>query len=551
METLRPEQCRGRSCRELTALIDGLTVLDRGVGRGRGHSEGSAEQGRLDVPLTGVTLDSRTVQPGDLYAALPGANVHGAMFVAAAVTAGAGAVLTDPVGWQLLREAHWESAVPVLSAADPRAVLGEIAAAIYDHPGQALQLIGITGTNGKTTTSHLLVAALESLGRRVGLIGTIETRIAGQALRSVRTTPESPDLHGLFAVMREQQVATCVMEVSSHALAQHRVDGVIFDLAVFTNLSQDHLDFHGSMENYYAAKASLFTPARARRGIVVVDDSWGQRLAAQSGIPVVTVTSHTEREADWQIEPGRHRSTMRLVGPDCQLEVKPRLPGHHNRINTALVAIVLHELGLPLDDLTAALQAPAGVPGRMEQVAIDVPTNLGPTSDPAAMGREIHPPTVYVDYAHTPDAVEAALRALRESATGPLVAVLGAGGGRDPGKREAMGRAAAAAADEVVITDDNPRREDPSAIRAALLAGARSVTPGSAGPTIIEIADRQAAIEAALASAAGHAGAVVAVLGKGHETGQDIAGVVHPFDDRLAVTKAWQQIVDSSRGGQP
>jgi len=266
------------------------------------------------VVVTGVTLDSRAIRPGDLYAALPGANLHGAAFVAAAVDLGAVAVLTDPAGAVLL--AARETAVPVLVVPQPRAVLGAVAALVYGHASQALTMLGITGTNGKTTTAYLLDSALRALGCVTGLIGTIETRIGQERIRSIRTTPESADLHALFAVMLESGVDTCTMEVSSHALALHRVDAVRYDVVAFTNLSQDHLDFHGSMQDYYLAKASLFTPDRAVRAVVCVDDEWGRRLSSESVVPVVSISSHAHVVADWQIQTTASDGAFELPCPE-------------------------------------------------------------------------------------------------------------------------------------------------------------------------------------------------------------------------------------------
>ena len=470
--------------------------------------------------VSGVTLDSRAVLPGDLYAALPGANVHGGRFAGGAQASGAVAVLTDADGAALAAAAG--VSVPVLVVADPRAALGPAAALIYANRPPGLTLIGVTGTNGKTTTAYLLDSALRALGQRVGLVGTVETRIGEHRVKSVRTTPEASEVHALIAAMREAGVATCVMEVSSHALSLHRVDGLVYDVAIFTNLSQDHLDHHKTMENYFLAKASLFTPERARHGVVCVDDGWGQRLAREAGIPVTTVSS-TAAAADWQIEAEPGAAEFTLTGPEHRLALRSALPGDFNRVNTALAAIALLVAGHDVAAVRSAVLADPHVPGRMEKVT--------PTQAHAGA------PLAVVDYAHTPDAVAAALAALRPlAAPGALVIVLGAGGDRDPGKRVAMGAAAASGADIVVITDDNPRSENPATIRAALLAGA--LDAGGAAQ-VHEIPDRRAAIEAAVAAAVtAGPGAVLAVVGKGHETGQDIGGVIHPFEDRAEVERA-------------
>ncbi len=485
------------------------------------------------VVVTGVTLDSRAIRPGDLYAALPGAQVHGADFGVAAIGLGAVAILTDPRGAAVL--ALNEIPVPVLIVPDPRAALGGVAAMIYGRASEELTMLGITGTNGKTTTAYLLDSALRALGRVTGLIGTVETRIGEERVKSVRTTPESADLHALFAVMLERGVDTCSMEVSSHALSLHRVDGVRFDVVAFTNLSQDHLDFHGSMESYYLAKASLFTPERAVRGVVCVDDEWGRRLVRESGVPVVSVSSRQDVAADWLIQSsGPDASAFELIGQERRLSLRSALPGDFNRMNTAVAALVLLAAGYASDVIGQALDADPHVPGRMERVRVEEIHHVesGETSVQDRM------PLAVVDFAHTPDAVAAALKALRHNTSGSLIVVLGAGGDRDAGKREAMGAAAAAYADRVVVTDDNPRSEAPADIRAAVLRGAvaQDRTAGRSPGRIIEIGDRGAAIRAAVAQSGPED--TVVVLGKGHESGQEIAGVVHPFDDRSELRAA-------------
>lgn len=470
--------------------------------------------------VTGVTLDSRTVQPGDIYAALPGANVHGGRFAGQARERGAVAVLTDAAGAALAADVG----LPLLVVPDPRAALGPLAARIFGNLPPGLSVLGITGTNGKTTTAYLINSALQALGERVGLIGTVETRIGQRRVKSVRTTPESSDVHALIAAMREAGCTTCVMEVSSHALSLHRVDGLVYDVAIFANLSQDHLDHHKTMENYFRAKAALFTPERARRAVICVDDQWGRRLAQEAVIPVATLSSGPS-EADWRLSAEPGAAEFVLSGPGTTMHLRSALPGDFNRVNTALAALALITAGHSIEAVREAVLADPHVPGRMEKVG---------SGQPLAV----------VDYAHTPDAVAAALAALRPVAgPGGLIVVLGAGGDRDRGKRTAMGAAAAAGADQVIVTDDNPRSEDPQAIRAALLAGARGVD-GGAGHTR-EVADRAEAIRAAVAAARAYGPeAVIAVVGKGHESGQEIAGVIHPFDDRAELAAALNEQVE-------
>jgi UDP-N-acetylmuramoyl-L-alanyl-D-glutamate--2,6-diaminopimelate ligase len=482
---------------------------------------GADSTGLPDRPVTGATLDSRAVRPGDLYAALPGFHLHGARFSSDAASAGAVAILTDPQG----RPEADSTGLPVLVVPEPRAVLGTVAAGVYGSPAEQLLMLGVTGTNGKTTTAYLLEAALRADGRTAGLIGTVETRVGQERLDSVRTTPEAPELQALLAVMVERGCSACAMEVSSHALALHRVDGVVFDVAGFTNLSQDHLDFHVDQEDYFAAKASLFTAARSRRAVVCVDDAWGRRLAGQVEVPVTTVSS-TAQAADWVVERRRvvddgAATDFGLRGPDGRsIDLRSPLAGEFNVANTALAAVMLLEGGFTVDGLRVGLGG-AVVPGRMQRVA-------GPPGAPLAI----------VDYAHTPEAVSAALHALRPGTPGRLVVVLGAGGERDAAKRPLMGAAAAAGADVVVVTDDNPRSEDPAAIRAQVLAGTR----GAGRAVVVEVGDRRAAIAEALTFVTGPDDSVL-VAGKGHERGQDVGGTVLPFDDREVLAAALAEAV--------
>ncbi|PRY17532.1 UDP-N-acetylmuramoyl-L-alanyl-D-glutamate--2,6-diaminopimelate ligase [Kineococcus rhizosphaerae] len=476
--------------------------------------------------VRGVTLDSRRVGPGDLYAALPGANVHGARFSDQAARAGAVAILTDPAG----RETADATGLPVLVVPDPRAVLGDLAARVFGRPGDALTTFGVTGTNGKTTTAYLVESLLRWAGWTTGLLGTVETRIAGERVSSVRTTPEAPDLHALLARMVTAGVRGCALEVSSHALALHRVDGLVLDVAAFTNLSQDHLDFHGSMQEYFEAKARLFTPAHSRRGVVWTGDErdgWGARLVERASVPVETVGP----AGDWRVgdvTTERARSTFRLTGPDgVELRLTCPLPGDFNVANAALAAVSALRLGLDPETVERGTAAAEGVPGRMQPVVHD------------------GAPLVVVDYAHTPDALERVLTTLRGITPGRLVAVVGAGGDRDRGKRPLMGAAVAAGADVAVVTDDNPRSEDPAAIRAAVLDGTRGGTA-----EVLEVADRRAAVEAALERCTS-AQDTVLLAGKGHETGQETAGVVVPFDDREVAAAALGRWVaaHAARGG--
>ena len=456
------------------------------------------------VVVTGCTHDSRAVQPGDLYAALPGARAHGADFAAQALEAGAVAVLTDPAGATRL-----PAQLPALVADDPRVLLGAVSRWVHGDPGADLLLLGVTGTNGKTTTAFLLEAGLRAADHTTGLVGTIETRVGDEVVPSVRTTPEAPDLQALLALMRERGVTAAAMEVSSHALELGRVDGVVFDVGVFTNLSQDHLDFHPTMEAYEAAKARLFTPSRSARGVVNVDDPAGRRLTASASIPLTTFGDGGQWRAE-DVELGPAGSTFRLVGPGADLPASVQLPGAFNVANAVAALVALVTAGVDAEAAVDGVAGVTGVPGRMERVDVGQPF------------------LALVDYAHTPDAVETLLRTVRAVTPGRVIAVLGCGGDRDKGKRPLMGRALARGADVAVLTSDNPRSEDPLQILAEMQAGA--------GADCVVEPDRRAAIVAAVAQA--RAGDAVVVAGKGHETGQEVAGVVHPFDDRVVLREA-------------
>jgi UDP-N-acetylmuramoyl-L-alanyl-D-glutamate--2,6-diaminopimelate ligase len=470
-------------------------------------AHGRVEDGTL---VSGLTLSSGGVRPGDLYAALPGARTHGARYAAAAASAGAVAVLTDAEG---LAESL-ETGLPVLVLQQPRSRLGDLARLVHADAPSRVATTAVTGTQGKTTVTYLLEAGLDGAGSRPAVIGTTGTRIRRRRVASVLTTPEAPDLHALFAVMLEQGADSCAMEVSSHALVQGRVDGIVFDVAVFLNLGRDHLDFHADLEDYFAAKASLFTPERARRAVVNVDDEHGRRLLEITELPVTT-WSTAGRDADWRavdVQPDRGGSRFTLVDPKGTAHgAAVPLPGRFNVSNATGAIVALATAGWPLPGVLDGIAHSPGVPGRMERVEAGQPFE------------------VIVDYAHKPDALEAVLGALRDGTSGRLIAVLGAGGDRDAGKRPLMGEVAARLADLLVVTDDNPRSEDPADIRATLLAGAQ----GQGGETPVELGDRRAAIAHALRVA--RAGDCVLVAGKGHETGQEIDGVVHPFDDRQVV----------------
>ncbi len=480
----------------------------------------AADPAVAGVTVHGVTLSSRTVRPGDLYAALPGSRTHGSAFAEDAARAGAVAVLTDLAGAAPVAAAG----LPALIVPAPRAALGELAAWLYGYPARRMLTLGVTGTNGKTTSTFLLEAALRTAGRRTGLVGTVELRIGEERVASTGTTPEAPDLHALLAVMVERGVDACAMEISSHALHQHRVDGLVLDVAGFTNLTQDHLDYHHSMPEYYAAKAAMFTPEHARRAVVCIDGEWGRRLASEAAIPVLTVSTRTGGQADWRVTGHRIVAGMPVIdvlGPDgVAVTLRCPLPGDFNVQNSLLALAMLVAAGQEPDVAARAIGRAGPVPGRMERIP-----GTGVPGEPLAV----------VDYAHSPDAVTNALAALRGSGS-PLVVVIGAGGDRDREKRPLMGAAAAEGADVVIVTDDNPRSEDPALIRAAVLAGARAAAGPGRATDVLEVADRREAVARGVALAWG--GGVVLVAGKGHEQGQETAGAVHPFDDRVELRVA-------------
>ena len=490
-------------------------------------SEVAARAGaRLDPPdahasLTGATVDSRGVLAGDLFGAIPGFSMHGATFAAAAVAAGAAAVLTDEAGAPLAET----TGVPMIVSGDPRRALGLASAAIYGDPSRALTLIGVTGTNGKTTTAYFIDAALRRVHAKTGLLGTVEMRIGGESVPAVRTTIEAPAFQAILARMLEVGVSAATMEVSSHALELGRVAGSRFAVAAFSNLQRDHLDFHPTMEDYFRAKARLFTPELSERGVVCVDDEWGVRLGQESSIPVIRLATRPEAgAAEWTVVEARLSADgvgtdFTLVGPTGdRIEASSPLPARINVSNAALAIIVAIEAGVPIADAVAGVASLPGVPGRMQRV----------------LERDAGTPLAIVDYAHTPDALERALEGARTVTPGRLISVFGAGGDRDTGKRPEFGKVAAALADVIVVTDDNPRSEEPGAIREGILAGLQEERPSMTD--VHEVAPREDAIRFALALAA--PGDTILLSGKGHEDYQEVAGVKHHFSDPEELLKA-------------
>ena len=458
----------------------------------------------LDFAVTGVSLAADGVAPGDLFAALPGANRHGAEFTAHAAERGAVAVLTDARGADLVG-----GLLPVLVAEDPRTLTGDIAARVWGRPSERLNLIGITGTNGKTSTAYLVEAGLAHAGRTTGIIGTVETRIAGERIESARTTPEAPELQALLAVALEQGVTDVVMEVSSHALVLGRVAGCRFKAAGFTMFGTDHLDFHSDLDDYFAAKARLFD-GRAEIEILNADDARVATLADEATL----MFSLADPGADYYAADITHdgfTQSFRLRTPRGEGDARVNMPGRHNVANAALAVALLEAVGVDTATAIAGVASCTGVPGRMELVSEDSPVRG------------------VVDYAHKPEAITAVLAALRDSTPGRIIAILGAGGDRDRSKRPLMGAAAAGAADLVIVTDDNPRTEDPGRIRDEVAAAVQGVPCRN-------IPGREAAVREAADLAV--PGDTIALLGKGHETATETAEGLVESDDRELLARA-------------
>lgn len=462
-----------------------------------------------NIEITGVAHIDSEVEPGDIFLAIPGAKVHGASFIAAAVARGAIAIVTDSTG------AAVTSASPTLVVKDVRIAGAVIASSLYQDPTRDLGAIGITGTNGKTTVSTLLYQLFEGAGRDTGLIGTIETRIGSEVLKSARTTPEAPELQVLAAVMRERHMRHLVMEVSSHALSMNRVTASHFAIVGFTNLSQDHLDYHKDMESYFKAKAKLFTFEYAELGFINIDNEYGARLATNCEIPVATL-SRSNSPAQWhftQIHTVQAGAQISIRGNGgILIESKTSMLGGYNLDNLLMAVAIAYESGIDPVEIAALIPSLTGAPGRVE---------------PISLGQNF---TALVDYAHSPDAVENVLRAAREFTTGKVIAVLGCGGDRDTSKRPLMGKALVSGSDIAIFTSDNPRNESPAEILRQMTGKVDIKEPSK----VIE--DRLDAISYAVNLA--HDGDTVLILGKGHEMGQEISGVITPFDDRLTLAQA-------------
>jgi UDP-N-acetylmuramoyl-L-alanyl-D-glutamate--2,6-diaminopimelate ligase len=480
-----------------------------------GHLARSAGDLLVQAPsetaeIRDLSYDSRTVGPGHLFFCIPGTVTDGHEYAAAAVASGAAALCV---------ERTLDLDIPQIVVTEPRRAMARIAAHFFGSPGIGLTILGVTGTNGKTTCAYLLEAILRAAGHRTGLIGTIETRIGDDVRPGVRTTPESLDLQRLFADMRSHRVTSIAMEVTSHALVLDRVEGVRFAAVGFTNLSQDHLDFHPTMEDYFAAKRSLFLPERAQKGAANVDDPYGQKLRDEAPIACIGYGMSEEAEVrarDVKIEPSG--TTIAIVTPVGEIQVSTHLIGHFNVSNCLGATAVALQAGVSLDAIAAGLETLVAVPGRFESIDAGQPFS------------------VVVDYAHTPDSLDNVLRAARPLADangGRVLCAFGCGGDRDRSKRPLMGEVVARLADVMIVTSDNPRSEDPAAIIGEILSGVVAERPSGPDATL---PDRREAIGWALGAA--RPGDVVVVAGKGHETGQEFVDHTVPFDDRQVVREA-------------
>ena len=484
---------------------------------------GLESTGSLDgIEISGVTLSTADVRPGDLYVGMPGANSHGASYATIARDGGAVAVMTDAVGAGLASA----SGLPVILVDSPRAALGEISAWVYRTKEHPPLLFGTTGTNGKTTTSYLLEAILKQLGLVTGLSSTSERHIGELTVVSRLTTPEASEMHALLARMRESEVRAVAVEVSAQALSRNRVDGIVFDVVAFTNLSHDHLDDYADMDEYFQAKLALFQPDRGKRGVVLLDSAWGEQVVENSRIPVTTVSASPDFAGEWTVTIDDERAAyteFTLAGPEGRsLTTRVPLIGRHIAADAGLAIVMLVEAGFELEAIGQALESSGGIdaylPGRTERVSGD------------------RGPTVYVDFGHSPDAFLNTLAAVRTVTTGRVIMVFGADGDRDTTKRHDMGRVAAEGSDILVITDHHPRFENPESIRATLLEGA-ALANGST--EVIEVSPPEKAIRAAVARAT--EGDSILWAGPGHQDYRDIEGVRTPYSARDEAREALRE----------
>ena len=493
---LRPEHPSARSLAEL--------VNEFGL-----ESHGDVET----KEITGVTLSTSEVRPGDLYVGIRGANSHGASYAARAKEGGAVAILTDAEGAELASA----SGLPALVVESPRTALGEISAWVYRTKEKPPLLFGTTGTNGKTSTSYLLEGILRQLGLVTGLSSTAERHIGDENVVSRLTTPEASEMHALLARMREAEVRAVAIEVSAQALSRNRVDGILFDVVAFTNLTHDHLDDYADMEEYFQAKLPLFQPDRGKRGVVSLDSPYGQRVVEESRIPVTTISSTPSITAEWNVEILDEQAAyteFRLSGPQGRsLTTRVPLIGWHMAANGGLAIVMLVEAGFELEAIGQALDEFGGIdaflPGRTERVSGD------------------QGPTVYVDFGHSADAFEQTLAAVRTVTAGKVIMVFGADGDRDASKRHEMARVASEASDVLVITDHHPRFENPASIRTTLVEGAHLAEHEA---ELHEVSPPEKAIRAAVALAG--EGDSILWAGPGHQDYRDIEGVRTPYSAR-------------------
>ncbi|MBW1816356.1 MAG: UDP-N-acetylmuramoyl-L-alanyl-D-glutamate--2,6-diaminopimelate ligase [Deltaproteobacteria bacterium] len=484
-----------------------------------------------EAEIRGIAYDSRKVEPGFLFVALRGHALDGHAFIGNAVENGAAAVVGEDIG-------RIESGVPAVKVRDSRAALSRLAAAFYGRPFEGMRIIGITGTNGKTTTSYFLESIFRAGGGEPGVIGTIEYRFGNTRLPAPVTTPESLDLMRILREMADSGVTHAVMEVSSHALDQERVRGCPFDMAVFTNISRDHLDYHASMADYFRAKSRLFTgladqaPNRPAVAVINTDDPKGRELVRLTRAEIVTygLSQDCHVRAD-RIEADRDGLRARLLTPEGSVPIRASLVGRFNVYNILGAAASALKMGIDLETIARGIASLPGVPGRMQRVAGRGDVDM------------------VIDYAHTPEALTKALEALRPLTRGRLMTVFGCGGDRDRGKRRDMGLAAGTLSDVVFVTSDNPRTEDPDAIMSGIEAGVREAglekiafppSNGSAVSGYVMEPDRAAAIHGAVSTARGED--LILIAGKGHEDYQIIGTEKRHFDDREAAERAVQAL---------
>ena len=497
-----------------------VSLLDLATRFGLAHSAGPT-----DARITGISMNTADLRPGDLFVAMPGLKAHGAQFAQKAIKLGAAAVVTDAAGEQVLRQSEASIEVPVYILEQPRLRLGDLAAFVYGNtPENMPLLLGTTGTNGKTSTTYILDGILRQLGRTTGLTSTAERHIAGEVIVSRLTTPESTEMHALIARMRERGVDAISLEVSAQALTQHRIDGLVFDVVGFTNLSHDHLDDYRDMSEYLEAKAELFTPLRARRGVVCLDSPYGEQFAAKSGVPNVSISSRPEVSAGWHVhidEETAQHTKFTVTAPDEQtLSSSVPIIGAHMAANAGLAIVMLVEAGFEFEQIAKAIAngIDCYLPGRTERVS-------------GSNG-----PDVYVDFGHSPDAFLNTLSAVRKVTTGRLFMVFGADGDRDASKRPEMARIAAVGSDVLVITDHHPRFEDPASIRKTLFDAAVAARPEL---EIYEVSPPEQAIRKAVSLA--KPGDSILWAGPGHQDYRDIEGVRTPYSARSEARAALKE----------